>query len=72
MGLKQEMNNLERQLNELEKQIQELQIKCKHPIQKAAFRKPQESSYQVMIVCDDCGKELRYPNEKEKDEFLGR
>ena len=72
MGLKNEMNHLEKQLHELEKQIQELQTSCKHPIQKAAFRKPEDSRYQIMIVCDDCGKELRYPNRTEEDEFLGR
>jgi|TARA_R100000501_G_C2587931_1_gene88906 RNase P subunit RPR2 len=72
MDLKNQMNKLEMHLKKLEEQINELQQKCNHPIQKAAFRRPQTSSFQVMIICDDCGKVVRYPTKDEENEFLGK
>ena len=70
MDLKQKMNQLEMQLKEVENKIKMLQKSCDHSIQKAAFRNPQSHGYQIMIVCDACGKSLRYPSENETNDFL--
>ncbi len=72
MDLKNQMNDLEMQLKKLEEQINELQKSCNHPIQKTAFRKPSSSSFQIMIICDDCGSVIRYPTKDEENEFLGK
>lgn len=63
------VENLNNKIKGLQKEINKIQKECTHKMQELSFL---EGSSNIMWVCKDCKKEIRWPSQEDTIDFVSK